>query len=427
MHTTKLTSEAALSLFKKVYMGEAPTENIEHILVGRESEIASLLDALNDTRSGGHTMKFIVGPYGSGKTTFLNVTRSYAIEDHFVCASATLLLCPLTSRRVYSMLMNSLSVSLPDIINTLVEKIGAKDLPEVLGAIRMENSRYFTMAILRYLDAIREENKPLAQDALNWLRGEYRTITEARSELGIQCTITDGNWYSMLKVFTRVLVLAGFSGLCVLLDEVSSLYALPNSTMRGNNFTKLQSIYSDNAHYGAGHMLFLVAGTKEFIEDSRRGLASSPALYSRICEQSDGHGQDYSQTIMRLHTLSQQELYTLLSQLKAIEAIGNGQEPIDEADEGIDNDVVAFLSELNAQPGGLRMVTPREATRKFCHALYLLRHTDGKSSDELYKEVANMEDKAIIVPTELTADDNENSEPASHMAEEESPSNIEIR
>ena len=427
MHTTKLTPNSALELFKKVYKGEAPTANIEHILVGREGEIASLLDVLNDTRSGGHNMKFIVGPYGSGKTTFLNVAKSYAIEDHFICASATLLLCPLTSRRVYSMLMNSLSVSLPDIIRTLEEKVGAKELPEILGAIRLENSRYFTKAILRYLDAVREENKPLAQNALNWLCGEYRTITEARSELGIQCTITDGNWYSMLKVFTRVLVLAGYSGLCVLLDEVSSLYALPNSTIRGYNYTKLQSIYGDNADYGAGHMLFLVACTNEFIEDSRRGLASNPALYSRICEQSTGQGQDYSQTKMRLHTLSQEELYTLLSQLKAIEAIGNGQDPIDEEKEGIDNEVVSFLSELNAQPGELRMVTPREATRKFCHVLYLLRHTDGKSSDDLYKEVAKMEDKAIVVPTEMAAEDGENFKPDAPLAEEEPQSNIEVR
>ena len=70
---------------------------------------------------------------------------------------------------------------------------------------------------------------------MKWLRGEYRTKTEARRELGVNACIADDSWYDYLKLLAEFLTGAGYKGLVVMIDELVNLYKIPNSVTRQNN------------------------------------------------------------------------------------------------------------------------------------------------------------------------------------------------
>ena len=51
----------------------------QHIQVGRADEIKALPD-LERITDGGSAVRFVIGEYGSGKTFFLHLVRSIALE-----------------------------------------------------------------------------------------------------------------------------------------------------------------------------------------------------------------------------------------------------------------------------------------------------------------------------------------------------------
>ncbi len=91
----------------------------------------------------------------------------------------------------------------------------------------------FSRVLDLYRAASREGDEERKASAVKWLRGEYRTKTEARTDLGISAIIDDGTWYDYLKIFARFLTGAGYKGLLVLIDELVNLYKIPNAGYKG--------------------------------------------------------------------------------------------------------------------------------------------------------------------------------------------------
>ena len=68
------------SIIQSLKAGVAPRVGIQHIQVGRVNEIEAILKDIGRIAQGGSAFRLIIGEYGSGKTFFLNVIRSIALE-----------------------------------------------------------------------------------------------------------------------------------------------------------------------------------------------------------------------------------------------------------------------------------------------------------------------------------------------------------
>jgi P-loop Domain of unknown function (DUF2791) len=161
---------------------------------------------------------------------------------------------------------------------------------------------------------------------VRWLRGEYTTKTDARRDLGVRTIVDDANVYDQLKLMARFVVLAGYTGLLVCLDEMVNLYKLANTTARRSNYEQILRIVNDCLQGGVEHLGFLMGGTPEFLTDTRRGLYSYEALQGRLAENAFATGglRDLSGPVIRLQNLTQEELFVLLQRLRHVQAGGHG-------------------------------------------------------------------------------------------------------
>lgn len=90
MAKLKISKKVSTALMNSLGAGVVPRLGLEHIAVGREKELKSLLQNLDDIAEGVAAFRFVVGNYGSGKSFMLQLVRSYAMEQGFVVADADL-------------------------------------------------------------------------------------------------------------------------------------------------------------------------------------------------------------------------------------------------------------------------------------------------------------------------------------------------
>jgi len=78
------------AILQSLRAGVTPRVGQAHIQVGRASEVQALITDIERIADGGAGIRFIIGEYGSGKTFFLNLVRSIALEKKLVSAHADL-------------------------------------------------------------------------------------------------------------------------------------------------------------------------------------------------------------------------------------------------------------------------------------------------------------------------------------------------
>jgi hypothetical protein len=64
----KMLKKISTALINSLGAGVVPRIGVEHIAVGREPELKSLLQNLDDIAEGVAAFRFIIGNYGSGKS-----------------------------------------------------------------------------------------------------------------------------------------------------------------------------------------------------------------------------------------------------------------------------------------------------------------------------------------------------------------------
>src|SRR5262249_38896488 len=128
------------------------------------------------------------------------------------------------------------------------------------------------------------------------------------------------------KLFAAFVRLAGYAGLLVNLDEMGVLsHRLNHAQARAANYEVLLRIVNDCLQGNACGIGFQFAGTDQFLEDRRRGLYSYEALATRLAENTyarDGL-KDFSGPVIRLDSLSQEDLYVLLHNIRNVFAAGD--------------------------------------------------------------------------------------------------------
>lgn len=391
--------------------GVVPRIGLPYITVGREIEIQALLTDLALIADGGASFRFLVGRYGAGKSFLLQTIRTHAMGEGFVVADADLS----PERRLqggqgqglatYRELIRNLSTktrpeggALTLILDKWVANIQAEEDsaaantpamnagstagitadngPTCTGLRRqladleeMVHGFEFTRVLGVYRAACAQGDDEAKSRAVKWLRGEYRTKTEARTELGIGTIIDDDSWYDYVKLFARFLTGSGYRGMLVLIDELVNLYKIPNAITRQYNYEKILQMYNDTLQGKAQHLGIIMGGTPTSIEDRRRGVFSYEALRSRLTQGRFAREgmRDMLAPIIRLQPLTYEELLVLIEKLAQIHAGYFGYES--DLDEG---DLVNFLKIEFGRVGAGTHLTPREVIRDFIELLDIM-------------------------------------------------------
>lgn len=388
------------AILQSLSAGVVPRRGQQHIQVGRVEEVKAILRDLDRVTDGGSTIRFIIGEYGAGKTFFLNLSRSIALEKGLVTMHADLNpdrrlhATGGQARNLYAELAHNLATrthpeggALASVIERFVTRArqeadakgvepsqvirsGLEELSEMVGGYD------FAAVVDAYWRGYNEGDEALKGAAIRWLRGEYTTRTDARRDLGVRTIIDDANVYDQLKLFARFTVLAGYSGLLVVLDEMVNLYKLAHTQARRSNYEQILRIVNDCLQGSADHLGFLLGGTPEFLMDPRRGLYSYEALQSRLAENSFAVGglRDLSGPVMRLASLTPEELYVLLTKLRNVQASGD-----ESAYLVVDEGLHAFMHHCQNRIGAAYFQTPRNTIRAFVQLLAVLEQNPGTS------------------------------------------------
>lgn len=410
----------ATSIINSLISGVVPKIGVQHITVGRSAEINAVVAALDDVKNGHSLVKFWIGDFGSGKSFMLHLLNTVALKQKFVVASADFT----PDNRLYSndgkglalytALMDNIAVqtkpeggALPTLLEKWIEQIitktaednnipladirGEQFLPliqnnimKTVGEITDVGGFDFGTVVLKYYEGYIKDDEQLRRNALKWLKGEYRTKTEARQDLGVREIINDLNYYDMLKNFCKLFVQLGYSGFIVNLDEAINLYKISTSVMREKNYEKIMSIYNDCFQGKVSNLFFNFAGTKEFLSNERRGLFSYHALKSRLetNKYETAKIRDFAQPVIRLMPLDHNEIFVLLKKLKAIFDY-NYKTVIDISD----GDIQLFMEEIFNKPGASEFLTPREVIRDFLNIMNILRQNPELDKTRLFGEI----------------------------------------
>lgn len=431
--TDHIKPKEATSIINSLIGGVVPKIGIQHITVGRSAEINAVVAALEDVKNGHSMVKFWIGDFGSGKSFMLHLLNTVALKQKFVVANADFTpdnrLYSNDGKGValYSALMDNISIqtkpeggALPALLEKWIEQLITKtaednkillteirdkqylpliqnNIMKTINEITETGGFDFGTVVMKYYEGYIKDDEQLRRNALKWLKGEYRTKTEARQDLGVREIITDLNYYDMLKNFCKLFVSMGYSGFMINLDEAINLYKIPTSVMRDKNYEKILAVYNDCFQGKIAHLFFNFAGTKEVLENERRGLFSYSALKSRLLTNKfeTAEIRDFAQPVIRLMPLDHNEIFVLLKKLKAIFDYHYKTEISIS-----DNEIHRFMEELFNRPGASEFLTPREVIRDFLNILNIIRQNPSADKNKLFGELVVSDER----PDEVSLD-----------------------
>lgn len=397
----RVPKRVAAVILNSLKGGVVPRIGLPYITVGREVEICALLTDLSLIADGGASFRFLVGRYGAGKSFLLQTIRTHAMGEGFVVADADLS----PERRLQGGQGQGLAT-----YRELIRNISTKTRPEG-GALNLILDRWvascaeadeaavnaqlapleemvhgfdFTRMLRRYRTAASEGDEEAMSLVTKWIRGEYRTKSEARAELGSSTIISDDDWYDYVKLIARFLVCSGYKGMLVLIDELVNLYKIPNAITRQYNYEKILTMYNDTLQGKAQYLGMIMGGTPTSIEDRRRGVFSYEALRSRLAQGRFAREdlKDMLAPIIRLQPLTYEELLVLIEKLMQIHAGYFGWTPT-----LTENDLVDFLKIEFGRVGADTHLTPREVIRDFIELLDILCQNPDANVAELLQSV----------------------------------------
>ncbi|OUL18525.1 biotin carboxylase [Nostoc sp. RF31YmG] len=415
MAKLKISKKISTALINSLGAGVVPRMGVEHIAVGREQELKSLLQNLDDIAEGVSAFRFIIGNYGSGKSFMLQLIRSRAMEQGFVVADADLS----SERRLagsnneglatYRELMSRLATktrpdggALVSILEGWINKIQQEVAKE--AGIRPNDEGFddqveakirevvqyiedlvhgfdFGSVIIAYWRGYRLDDDGLKNSAMRWLRGEFTTKIEAKAALGVRVIIDDDSWYDYIKLLAKFVAEIGYKGLLILLDESVHLYQISTTVTREKNYNRLLAMFNDTMQCKAEHLGILIGGTTKFLEDPNRGLFADQAWRRRTKESrfvTQAGIQEYSGPVIRLNPLSQEEIFTLLLRITEIHALNFGYE------KALTNrDLNEFVQEIVNRLGAEALLTPGEIVRDFISVLNILHQNPKLELKEL--------------------------------------------
>ena len=405
------------TVIQALVAGVVPRVGLHHIQVGRAAEVGALVKDIDRIADGGSSCRFIIGEYGAGKTFFLSLMRLIALERRCVTIHADLApdrrihATGGQARGLYAEAVRNMATrtkqeggALPSVVERFITECVKEASEQGLDVEAVIDKRLaalqelvgghdFATVLKAYWQASEDGNEALKASALRWLRAEFSTKTEARQALGVRNIIDDADVYDSLKLLAQFVRLAGYSGLVIVFDEMVNLYKLQSAQARNQNYEQILRVVNDMLQGNSEGVGFIFGGTPEFLMDSRRGLFSYEALQSRLAEnQFAGQGLiDMSGPVIRLQSLSPEELLILLANIRSVFALG------DTARHSLpDEALAAFMAHCNQRIGEAYFRTPRNTIKAFVQLLSILEQNPSAQWSEIIGSVSVDEDEPEI-------------------------------
>lgn len=217
-----------------IRMGVVPTGGLDRVTVGRDAELASLDDMLDDARG----LRVLCGNYGTGKSHLIEVVESRARAGNLLVARASFdpeELPPSHPMRLYEALVASLSYpddsrsGLRPLLDRLVDRLG----PNAHRLVPV--NRWLSPALWARGNGVSEE---LLHEAIAYASGEPYWPGDLEADLARAgwrgehlLILSDYRTYgqimaNLLGALATWAKAAGYRGLVVLLDEAEYLDSL---------------------------------------------------------------------------------------------------------------------------------------------------------------------------------------------------------
>lgn len=408
------------TIIQSLKTGVVPRLGLQHIQVGRSEELKSFINDIATISEGGTSFRFVIGEYGSGKTFFLSLVRSIALQKGLVTMNADL--SPTKrlhgtdghARVLLSELISSISTrtkqdgnALPNILEKFISKARTeaenshREVATIIYKQLIDLNEYpggytFAQVVNKYWTAYESGDDALKDCVLRWLKAEYTTKTDCLRDLGVREFINDASFFNTLKLYSILVQKAGYGGLMICLDEMVNLYKISNSVSRKANYEEILNILNNTLQGTLSHIGFIMSGTPEFLTDGNRGLYSYEALKSRLAENSFSKSlglTDYSSTVLRLANLTKEELYLLLMNLRNVFAGGDTSKYL------VPNDaLLAYLNHCANKIGDSYYRTPRNTIKGFLDLLSMLEQYPNLKWSDMIEQIEVVQD---VEPTEV--------------------------
>jgi len=388
--------------------GVVPHTGFQHFQVGRSAQIMALANDRETAREGGASIRFVIGPYGSGKSFLLGLDAASAREEKF--ATSAVDLSP--DKRLYDRQGRALALWTEIIANlatrsspvggavtALLDRfaISADEeaetdsiTPDAVLKKRMTRlaemplGHDFSVVIRAYRRGHDEGDEDLTNHALRWFRGEYTRKSDARADLGVSSIIADDNAWDALKLLAQLTRLSGYSGLVLAVDELVNVFKMTNTQARHSNIEQILRITNDLLQGTGEGLCVRFGGTPESLEHPSKGLYYYEALRSRLApNQYAGQGRvDTAGPVLRLPNLTASELLVLLRRLRHIHATGD-----ESAYLLPDQALTAFIEACHGCIGDAAFRTPRNTIVEFLHLLDVLKDNPSLDWQDLVKDI----------------------------------------
>lgn len=403
------------TIIQSLRSGVVPRLGLQHIQVGRSNELKSFIKDIDIIADGGSSFRFVIGEYGSGKTFFLSLVRSIALEKGLVTMHADL--SPTKrfhgsdgkARMLLSDMINNLSTrtkqdgnALQNIVERFISiakeeaNLKRESVSTIISQKLSELNEYtggynFISVIKKFYEAIESGNEGLKNCAINWLKAGYTTKTETFKDLGIKEFISDSSFFNTLILYSVFVKKAGYKGLLICMDEMVNLYKITNTVSRKANYEIILTMLNNTLQGSLSNMGFVMCGTPEFMTDTNRGLYSYEALRSRLAENSFSKKLgvvDFNSVVLRLACLTKEEVYILLCNIRHVFASGRCENYLVP-----DNALIAFLNHCSNKIGDSYFRTPRTTIKGFLDLLSILEQypeykwTDVIDSVDVNKDI----------------------------------------
>lgn len=413
----KIPQATAATVLNSLKGGVVPRIGLEYITVGRRNEIQALLQDVSMIENGGAAVRFIEGNFGSGKTFLMHALRNHVMEKNFVVSDVEL---SVDKRLVgnkgqglatYKELIKNMATSacpdngalqvvlnkwITNVENQVVQVDGltpgneifdikvSQKIYEITSSMETKvNGFDFGRVLATYFKGKRAGKEELQRNAYRWLSGDYKTKTEAKTDLGVNMIITDDNWFDFIKLFADFVVMAGYAGFYICVDELSNISEIPSKVGREYNYSKLLTIYNDILQGKANHMGVIFSVTKEGMEDPVKGVFSYEALRTRVEDKREvPEGtiplRDLAAPVIYLYPLNPGEMYVLIEKLTKMHEIVYEYESKLEHD-----DFIYFLKTEYAKSQDAKTITVRDMVRNYITLLNLTQQHQNKSKEEI--------------------------------------------
>lgn len=394
--------------------GVAPSQGIELLQVGREREVQTIVKDMERIADQGAAFRLISGDYGSGKTFLLHLARQVARKMHVVTMHADLspnrrlVASGGQARNLYSELVKNMATQTkPDggALGNIIEKFVQSCLTEAQDSGQnVDNLIHqrllplqdyvggydMTGVLQQYALAHESGDDTKKEAAMRWLRGEFTTKTDARSALGVRTIIDDTMLFDALKLLAHFVSIAGYAGALVTCDEGVNIYKITNAVSRKSNYEKILTILNSTLQGDVRHFGMIIGVTPEALEDPRRGLFSYEALASRLRPNEFARQTgltDFDHPVITLPSLSQEELYLLLHNIRHVFAGGDPDQYLI-SDEGLQS----FMAHCHQNIGSAYYKTPRETARSFVNLLSLLEQNPDQRWEDMIDKITIAKD-----------------------------------